>query len=182
MGSFRFLVVSGFAVGASMLVPTRSAEACRCMAPKPANVRMNDFGAVFLGTVTAVQPDAGKLAQSKTYTFKVNCSWKGDVGRTVRVSARTSGASCGTSFEKGATYLVFASKDDSGKFSTSSCAWNKKLAGAAEDIKLLTETTKPKCYDRCPPGLTNTIRCIKAPCPILCSVPTESSTQKPAER
>ncbi len=156
----------------ALTVAPSSAEACRCMPPATeVQEHAKKFDAVFLGKVTAVSPSATqKVATSRTYTFRVDTYWKGDLKATVRVSARTSGAACGTSFKKGESYLVFASKADDGKYSTSSCAFNKVASGAQDWIKGLAQGKTPggKADGACPKGQVNVIRCITTPCPVKC--------------
>lgn len=154
------------------LVPSR-ADACRCMPPSTdVQEHAKKFDAVFLGKVTAVSPAASQklMPLSRTYTFKVDTYWKGNLKAAVRVSARTSGAACGTSFSRGESYLVFAGKGTDGKLGTSSCAFNKLASGAQDWIKGLGEGKRPggKVSGACPKGQENVIRCITTPCPVKC--------------
>src|SRR4051812_17387776 len=61
-------------------------------------------GAVFLGTVTAV--DAGAIGE--TVTFDVERVWKGSVKKVTKIDRRPSADTGATMFDRGNAYVVFA--------------------------------------------------------------------------
>lgn len=101
--------------------------ACSCLPPPEASEAMSRADAVFLGQVSSVRSsDYGIEA-----VFAVAESWKGIHSETVQV--RTSGATCGHSFEVGQWYLLYASKskrDDSPLLESSICSRHELLSGS----------------------------------------------------
>lgn len=74
-------------------------------------------------------------------TLRVSEVWKGDVGKTLRVTTSAdSGAGCGYPFEEGKEYLVYAGEDAS----VSLCSETKPLSSAGADLEALGTGERPK--------------------------------------
>jgi len=127
---------------ATILVPAQRAYACSCAAGS-ALEKLELFDAVFTGTVVGVG-GAKRFAHEKSrkYTFEVDTAWKGTANsRTTVYSLDTGEASCGYSFSRGKTYLVFA-YEEKGDWKTNLCAGNLQISEAASAIALLGDGTK----------------------------------------
>ena len=133
-----FVVVSGF--GATLATPD-CAHACSCGAPAGASPQdlvrqgLRSSDAVFAGEVTGI--DRPRLMTSSSdpmsVTFRVAEAWKGAEGETVDVKTAVSDVSCGYPFDKGDSYLVFASKGTTygdGDLEVALCGSTKPLSEA----------------------------------------------------
>ncbi|HVL63773.1 MAG TPA: hypothetical protein VM573_01245 [Actinomycetota bacterium] len=119
MRSPRLWLVVGVAA-ASVVVMPEKALACSCAPAPPPQEAVDDFDAVFAGTVERAE-DRSRPPKSRKgkpvgvssfgpilYTFKVDAAARGDVISTMQVLSTGGGASCGASFREGKRYLVFA--------------------------------------------------------------------------
>jgi hypothetical protein len=116
--------------------------ACSCVGGD-ALVKLNRSNAVFTGKVIEVggtsKFDFGRLRE---YTFQVDQAWKGVTTNTVTIySYDGSSASCGFSFTKGETYLVYTNEAQDGRLQTNLCNGNVMLSQAGEDLNLLGPAT-----------------------------------------
>lgn len=127
---------------ATMLVPEQRAYACSCAAGSAAE-KLELFDAVFTGTVVGVGGRKRFVHDtSRKYTFEVDTAWKGIAeARATVYSFDTGEASCGYSFSRGKTYLVFAYEEE-GNWKTNLCAGNLQINEAASAIALLGDGTK----------------------------------------
>lgn len=108
---------------------------CRSTPPKKA---LEAAAAVCLPEVVKIE-EAG---QERTVTLKVEKWWKGGGKAELVVSTAKSGAACGSGFEKGKKYVVYAGVEEKGKpLGVSLCGRTRteKQAEAGGDFKELGE-------------------------------------------
>jgi hypothetical protein len=120
---------------------------CSCMAVQDLAEALWGADAVFVGTVQAVterpRGEAGELPLSESIVhFRVVGKWKGEIGKTVRLSTGVSDADCGFPFERGQSYLVFASGEIE-NLSTGVCTRTTRLARAVDDLRSLGPIAEP---------------------------------------
>jgi hypothetical protein len=117
--------------------------ACSCIAPPPPKEALAAASAVFSGKVTAIEA-AGD--HEKAVTIEIKSTWKGvEKKKEVVVYTADNGATCGYGFEKGKSYLVYASlmkRGDDKVLGTNICTRTAALDAAAKDIKELGEPMK----------------------------------------
>jgi hypothetical protein len=123
------LIAFGAAFFAHPLTP---AYACSCVPARPPLESRDEAQAVFSGTVSAVQPDAGGLL----VTFDVDRVWKGPEDGALTLATSGSSASCGVEFVEGEQYLVYGLAQD-GQLTTNLCTRTAPLASAGEDLAAL---------------------------------------------
>ncbi|MCB9780403.1 MAG: hypothetical protein H6742_17695 [Alphaproteobacteria bacterium] len=83
------------------------AWACSCAPVDDPVAAMDDYDEVFVGRAEGTGFGCGQA--DVTTRFEVVEAFKGvDVGDTVQVEHGTQSASCGLTYDRGATYLVFA--------------------------------------------------------------------------
>lgn len=117
-----------------------SALACSCAPPGPPKESLDQSTAVFSGKVTAVEKEGpfGLIV-----TFAVDSAWKGVAEKTIKVGTASNDAMCGYSFEKGKSYLVYASvAPGAKKLQTNICSRTRSLDDAKEDLAALGEGKK----------------------------------------
>ena len=129
MKKFLALALFGATAVAGVSAPALS-EACRCQAPRPVADRLETTDAVFYGKVTSVTSTGDENTGTHTHTFAVRRVWKGELSATIRVRTNQSSAACGTRFTRGASYLIFASKQGR-SWHTGVCSGNLSGGGAA---------------------------------------------------
>ena len=139
------LVLLGFGLTADQ------AQGCSCAAPPPnataqelADWRGEGTDVIFEGTVQSgrldsvlLQAPAGEVVPASLeegtpkiiVTFTDNRWYKGSQQNRVEVETGLGGGDCGFPFELGKRYLVYASKEDSGRLSTGICS----ATGLAQD-------------------------------------------------
>jgi len=78
------------------------------------------------------------------YRFKVLRSWKGKHDELVTVRTPGSAASCGRSYDKTGTYLVYASLDSDGLLFDNLCSRTRKTADAQPDLLILDAAAIPE--------------------------------------
>lgn len=113
-----------------------SALACSCAPPPPPQEALKQSAAVFTGTVLAVT-DSGTNRQVR---LRVERVWKGTKCGEVTIVTALDEAACGSSFQVGTSYLVYATRQQ-GKLSTSLCSRTQPASGASEDLAALGEPT-----------------------------------------
>lgn len=117
--------------------------ACSCVMPPPPEDALNDSHAVFSGEVIDVVDNKGIInGYGKSIYFKVDKSWKGIDQAEVRVTTGNNDGDCGIPFEKGQTYLVYATASDmyvKNTLSTTICHRTMELSDATEDLNALGE-------------------------------------------
>lgn len=119
----------------SAFLAAPNAQACSVLAidrPLTGVEMIADKDAVFTGTVTGVSQDKSVNGEYHI-TFAVDESYKGSVGDTITVRARSSSAACGyddgyTSFKKGTVWAIFATGNDTDGYVTTSVTHNAKYA------------------------------------------------------
>jgi hypothetical protein len=94
----------------------------------------------------------GKAIDYETLVVKILVKqwWKGDApteiylltGSTKNADGTSSHSSCGYTFHKGGTYLIFAAGKEN-EYRTSDCLRTRKLTEAKDDLKILGEGKKP---------------------------------------
>jgi hypothetical protein len=165
----RALLVAGIALASSQLF-TPSALACKCMMPPPEAAREH-AAAVFEGQVTDIVDEPGANGSSmgkKLVTLSLVRTWKGvEKEEVVKVRTSDSSASCGIDFEKGKSFLVYASQGESGGLEAGACGRTRPMADAAEDLAALgggvtpvkVEPAAPVASDPPKPPATHTAGC-----------------------
>jgi hypothetical protein len=94
---------------------------------------------IFSGRVTRIR----RVGLDLEVTFVAARIWKGAAGQAVIVrTSQSGGGSCGFSFERHETYLIYASMVEGGLY-TSVCTPTIKLRDAAEDLRVLGEGRVP---------------------------------------
>jgi len=121
------LLVAGGLVAGLLLAHARPAEACSCSEPPPACEAFQTAPVVFIGKVTELKEGAGS---SQEATFAVSEKLKGGPSDTEIVEG---GGMCGTVFQKGKTYIVYAS-GSGGRLSSSLCGRTATIDRAREDV------------------------------------------------
>lgn len=128
----------------ALLLVTSLAEACKCRPPGPPKESADASDAVLVGKVTKVE-EVNEL--HRRITLAVTTSYKGPTKKEAVIYTSTSSASCGVEFEKGKSYIVYATESLQGKdkvLTTNTCTRTRTLDDAKEDLKDLGEGTKPK--------------------------------------
>ncbi|MBL8912085.1 MAG: carboxypeptidase regulatory-like domain-containing protein [Archangium sp.] len=115
-----------------LLVPAslNRAEACTCQTPGPPCATMF-LSTVFVGTVTAVSQQANG-ATVTTFTVTDTLNSKRPLGKSVDVHHSAIGSMCGTNFEKGKTYVVYAGGEE--QLSTGACSRTHLFRNGDEDV------------------------------------------------
>ncbi len=134
--AWAILIVFGL-MFAAVLLPEQKAYACSC-ASSGSLEKLERFAAVFTGTVISAG-GTKRFAHdtSRKYTFQVDTAWKGVSDPRVSVYSRKGEeASCGYSFSRGKTYLVFAYEDE-GVMKTDFCGGNLLIGQAASELEQL---------------------------------------------
>lgn len=113
-------------------------RACLCPAlevKERVELMKKEADAIFTGTVGSVE---AIKANSFKVVISVESSWIAE--DTDEYTIYTSGASpggCGVSFLKGRSYLVYAKKDNDGRFVTEICWGTREMSSANEDLMIL---------------------------------------------
>ena len=116
------------AAAMALLAADRPAEACSCQPAPPVCEAFWAAGAVFSGTVTSVASGPSGAIEA---TFAVDETFRGGLSRTTVVV--NGGGVCGTVFEAGKPYLVYAD-DRNGQWHSSLCSRTAPLADASADV------------------------------------------------
>jgi hypothetical protein len=102
-------------------------QAFNCICPAKTTLQENYKSAsmVFSGTVTEIRPIDDNI---KVY-FNVNKVWKGEPNTTkMTIITSNSPAACGFNFQIPQYYIVFASLDNTGAYTTTSCSMTQEFA------------------------------------------------------
>jgi hypothetical protein len=121
------------ALGAALLLPAAGARAeeCGCAErPDHAVGALPSFKSAFAGRVESVREEG----DTRLATFRVFRAWKGPRERQLTVS--TPAGACGTAFEQGAEYVVFATGTRE-SLRTDGCAPTAPLAQAGRSVRQL---------------------------------------------
>lgn len=100
------------------LITASAAMACSCIPYGSAAEHVAATPFIFKGRVTGIT----RGEYEAVTRFQVLEVLKGEAGRTVRISHQISDASCGVTFRRGTTALVFANRGRNGAWSTSLCS------------------------------------------------------------
>ena len=96
---------------------------------------------VFIGTVTAIEDvgdrDPAGLVGSRRYGFEVERSFRGTTSKTLDIIGGTQTAGCDAVFDKGETYIVYASTYR-GQLTSGFCSGNLPLRFAEEALDYWT--------------------------------------------
>ncbi|MFD0694488.1 hypothetical protein ACFQZT_10335 [Paenibacillus sp. GCM10027628] len=132
------VIIIFMAIQMLLAFPSNKAFACSCAGVSVAE-RLNRSNAVFTGEVIGIGRSVnGEIGKLREYTFQVRKSWKGATDKQITIySYDGSEASCGYSFDKRQTYLVYAYTGKNGLLETNLCSGNLKDADAKADYALL---------------------------------------------
>jgi hypothetical protein len=145
-------------IGTALLFVAASwttATACSC-APLPPTIKtyrelaewkVNRTPVILEGKIESLkvsgwpfQPVAGETVSAiprVSATFSAVQVYRGQTPTEVVVETGVGGGDCGFEFNKGESYLVFASKEDSGHLSTGICSGTRLLRDADTELRLL---------------------------------------------
>ena len=148
MRKFIFFSINVFAL---LMFLQIDALACRCVVDpdqtleQKINAHLKNAKAVFSGEVREIYPSFfGQNIPRKDILVKIRVdeSWKEILPEEINIV--TDSSSCGYSFEKGKSYLVFANSSDEYGLTTAKCLPNKELENATEELKILGEGKREK--------------------------------------
>ncbi|HEV2883413.1 MAG TPA: carboxypeptidase regulatory-like domain-containing protein [Pyrinomonadaceae bacterium] len=134
--------------GASVLIAflySGRAFACGCEKPGPPCKAFGEASVVFIGTVKDVtegarkqKPDGEVDFTPRRFKFSVEENFSGIATKEAEVGTGLGADDCGYPFVKGASYLVYAYRDEKDdRLHTSSCTRTKRVANAGEDLQYL---------------------------------------------
>jgi hypothetical protein len=121
------------------------AAACSCLGPPPPCEAFKETPAVFVAKVTEITTETVKDEGSDAKPYQVSHarlsvvqSFKGVAEKEVWMWQGTGGGDCSFVFEKGETYLLYASYDAEAKrYRTNTCTRSRPVAYAADDLDYL---------------------------------------------
>jgi hypothetical protein len=119
-----------------LVAQVRPADACSCGDPPPVCEAFQSAAVVFVGKVTEIKAGEGGTQE---VTFAVSQKLKGNPIDTEHVEG---GGMCGTVFQMGKTYFVYAAS--SGRLSSSLCGRTTTLDRAKEDLAYARSTSTRK--------------------------------------
>lgn len=119
-------LIAAAAAAAALVAPARPADACSCGEPPPPCEAFQNAPVVFIGKVTEVTEASG----SQEATFAVSEKLKGGPSDTEIIEG---GGMCGTVFQKGKTYIVYAGAGG-GRLSASLCGRSATIDRAKDDV------------------------------------------------
>lgn len=125
------------------------AHACGCTSTPLTKDSLNDYEAVFSGTVTDIE-EMGKEKdswgeQKVKVTFNVIKWWKGQMTEQITLHTVLNTSSCnGYYFEKKQSYLIFSFKNKDGTLGTSICNHNSLLKDADKSLAVLGKGHPPQ--------------------------------------
>jgi hypothetical protein len=112
------------------------ASACLCAPPPRAERALDQSSAVFAGEVVRITKGE-PTPRSNTLSFRVLEVWKGPEQDTLEVTTtRWDGVNCGSAFEEGQKYLVYAHRKEQ-SLSNPDCGRTGPLSEASADLELL---------------------------------------------
>jgi hypothetical protein len=145
------------------LCVAKTVVACECLNASPnAFTELQGRDAVFVGKVVEVREveipyknEANRFTVELEVNFLVEKYFKGALGSTVTVRTNTGCCSCGSEFESGKKYLVYANGDKR-MLSTNSCTRTKLLKYAQKDLQEIERGRKEqKSMHTKPPSLVS---------------------------
>ena len=127
-----------------ILLHPEASYACSCVTPGSPSEETVTSAAVFMGRVVSVREferDDGLIssADPTTIEFAVSTIWKGPAYETMFLTTARSDSSCGFTFVKDDTYVVY-SRDGS---TVSLCSRTRSLSEAQHDLAELGEGQQP---------------------------------------
>lgn len=135
------------AIVSIFVISSLSAFACSCVELGTPLEQLEWANAVFTGKVVDIDIPRGIVISSADpvkVTFEVSKIWKGTDDKTLVVTTAREGASCGYSFERGESYLVYAYLDQPGNvLQATSCSRTALLSDAEEDLAKLGKSFAP---------------------------------------
>ena len=119
--------------------------ACGCVKLGPPCKAYGEASVVFNGTVKGFtegtrkrKPNGDVDFDPRLFKFSVDETFSGAPTKELEVATGLSANDCGYPFVKGASYLVYAYRDEKdGRLYTSSCTRTKRVANASEDLQYL---------------------------------------------
>ena len=119
--------------------------ACGCQKPEQVCKALGEASLVFIGTVKGVtegtrkqKPDGEVDFTPRLFKFSVEENFSGAPTKEAEVATGLGTDDCGYPFVKGASYLVYAYRDEKdNRLHTSSCTRTKRVASASEDLQYL---------------------------------------------
>jgi hypothetical protein len=137
-------ILLGMSVLIALLYSGR-ALGCGCEKPSSPCKAYGEASVVFNGTVKGFTEGARKRKtngdvdfESRLFKFSVEETFSGAPTKELEVATGLSLDDCGYPFVKGASYLVYAYRDErDGRLYTSSCTRTKRTANASEDLQYL---------------------------------------------
>lgn len=121
------------------------AFACGCEKPGPPCKAFGEASVVFIGTVRGLtegarkrKPDGEVDFTPRVFKFAVEEMFSGTATKELEVVTGLGDGDCGYRFVNGASYLVYAYRDENDdRLYTSSCTRTKRLAQASLDLRYL---------------------------------------------
>lgn len=147
----RFVMALSFVIMLScmsLVLPSKS-YACSCALQTDPIKAVEQSKAVFSGKVLAIEPKVldinGILDHKIAVHFDVEKSWKGMNQTQVIVLTNLGESSCGYTFGRGETYLVFAYDYDfkENMLQTGICSLTKKLTDATSELSKMGQGVEP---------------------------------------
>lgn len=133
------------ALAISLLLLARAAQACSCI-QLPAEHSFEDAALVFSGVVENIEASSDPAWRERRVTLRVMQWWKGEqLERTIEVHTGLGGGDCGYPFERGQSYLVFASRANGTSY-TGICSGTAALVCVINKLEALGEPIK--VYER----------------------------------
>jgi hypothetical protein len=130
------------ALPALLLLVPRKAFACSCVTPGTAQEELDRSDAVFTGTVTKISKGSLTDYENVNVSLTVDRVWKGSVAKTITIQTSADEPTCGFSFEKDLSYLVYAT-NIANHMQTSICSRTTMLSAAQSDISALGPSSVP---------------------------------------
>lgn len=141
---FKLVIIAAFSSVVFTATPQR-ADACSCVAPKLTDQLANST-TIFAGKMTAFErTKADDINSDVRFTFDLERTFKGESADVMTVWTGGNSAACGSNFEKGKSYVVFATTGDKG-LRTGLCSGNTIATPgflAEIDAAMGTPTTPP---------------------------------------
>jgi hypothetical protein len=138
------LILLGVSVLIAFLCPGR-AFGCGCEKPGPPCKAFGEASVVFIGTVKGStegarkqKPDGEVDFTPRRFKFSVEENFSGTPTKEAEVETGLGADDCGYPFVNGASYLVYAYRDEKDdRLYTSSCTRTRRVANAGEDLQYL---------------------------------------------
>lgn len=122
------------AVTTMMAIPP--VYSCSCVPTPPPEQAFQDADAVLMGKVISIQNGPGQYYI--TAKLRVSKIWKGERDfSTALITTSDDGAMCGFNFQTGKSYVIYAYKNQDGRFQTNNCTRSRSSEHATEDLAYL---------------------------------------------